>query len=58
MIFLLGQAAAEADYQVFVTNEKSGDVTVINGADNKVITTIPVGKRPRGLRISPDSKTL
>src|SRR3954453_17673706 len=56
--FLLIPARVRADYQVFVSNEKSGDVTVINGADHKVIATIPVGKRPRGLRISPDGKTL
>ena len=42
-------------YQVFVTNEKSGDVTVI-GSDNKAIGTIAVGKRPRGIHVSPDGK--
>jgi hypothetical protein len=25
---------AAQNYQIFVSNEKSGDVTVINGADN------------------------
>ncbi len=45
-----GHAAA---YQVFVTNEKSGDVTVIDGGDYKVLATIPVGKRPRGIHASP-----
>ena len=47
-----------ATYQVFVTNEKSGDVTVISGEDLKVMATIPVGKRPRGIHISPDGKTV
>src|ERR1700722_17792981 len=46
------------DYQIFVSNEKSGDVTVINSADFKVTATIPVGKRPRGVHASPDGKTL
>src|SRR5258708_3483856 len=46
------------DYQVFVTNEKSGDITVIEGSDHKVATTFPVGKRPRGLRVSPDGATV
>ncbi len=50
-----GHAAA---YQVFVTNEKSGDVTVIDGGDYKVLATIPVGKRPRGIHASPDGKTV
>lgn len=45
-----------ATYQVFVTDEKSGDVTVINGSDFKVAATIPVGKRPRGIHLSPDGK--
>jgi YVTN family beta-propeller protein len=47
---------AAAPYQVYVTNERSGDVTVINGADLKVVATIPVGKRPRGIHASPDGK--
>jgi YVTN family beta-propeller protein len=45
-----------ATYHVYVTNERSGDVTVINGADLKVVATIPVGKRPRGIHASPDGK--
>ncbi|HEY6619278.1 MAG TPA: beta-propeller fold lactonase family protein [Steroidobacteraceae bacterium] len=45
-----------APYQVLVTNEKSGDVTVINGSDFKVAATIPVGKRPRGIHLSPDGR--
>src|SRR5476649_1802901 len=49
---------ADQAYQVFVTNERSGDVTVINGAHNKVIDTIAVGKRPRGIHASADGSTL
>src|SRR5580700_4335798 len=51
-------AQAGQNYQVFVSNEKSGDVTVIDGADNQVLATIPVGKRPRGIHASPDGKTV
>src|SRR3984957_20394595 len=47
---------AGQNYQVFVSNEKSGDITVINGGDNQVLGTIPVGKRPRGIHASPDGK--
>jgi YVTN family beta-propeller protein len=50
--------AAGAAYQIFVSNERSGDVTIIDGADFKVVGTIPVGKRPRGIHISPDGKTV
>ena len=52
-----GTRAADG-YQVFVSNEKSGDLTVISGGDFKVTTTIPVGKRPRGIHASPDGKTV
>jgi YVTN family beta-propeller protein len=49
---------AAQNYQVYVTNEKSGDITVIDGSDNRVLGTIPVGKRPRGIHASPDGKTV
>ncbi len=51
-------------YQIFVSNEKSGDVTVIRGGTGdaagvfEVVATIPVGKRPRGIHASPDGRTL
>src|SRR5437016_5407129 len=47
-----------ARFLVCVSNEKSGDVTVISGGDNHVVATIPVGKRPRGIHPSPDGKLL
>src|SRR5271165_2190441 len=47
-------AQAGEDYQILVSNEKSGDLTCINAVDLKVIATIPVGKRPRGIHASPD----
>jgi YVTN family beta-propeller protein len=53
---LSGQAGQ--NYQVYVSNEKSGDVTVINGSDHQVLGTIPVGKRPRGIHAGPDGKTV
>ncbi|MEI9863854.1 MAG: hypothetical protein WDN00_04750 [Limisphaerales bacterium] len=46
------------DYQIFVSNEKSGDLTVISGGNFKVVATIPAGKRPRGIHASPDGKTV
>jgi YVTN family beta-propeller protein len=49
---------AGGGYQIFVSNEKSGSVTVINGADFKAVATIPVGKRPRGIHASPDGRTV
>jgi len=50
--------ARPAGGRLFVTNEVSGDISVIDITAQKVITTIPVGKRPRGIRVSPDGSTL
>jgi YVTN family beta-propeller protein len=44
--------------RVFVTNEASGDLSVIDAATQTVIATAPLGKRPRGIKASPDGKTL
>lgn len=49
---------AAASYQIYVTNEKSDDVTVIDGATYKVVATLPIGRRPRGIHVSPDGKTV
>lgn len=45
-------------YRVYVTNEASGDLSVIDGATLEVIATVPLGKRPRGIHASPDRKTI
>ena len=39
-----------------MTNEDSGDITVIDLARGEVAAKVPVGKRPRGIRVSPDEK--
>src|SRR5882672_8892566 len=44
--------------RLFVTNERSGDLSVISLATKKVVATVKLGKRPRGIRVSPDGKTL
>lgn len=46
------------DYRVLVTNERSGTLSVIDGESREVLATLPLGKRPRGLKISPDGKRL
>lgn len=43
---------------IYVTNETSGDLSVIDAATNTVVGTIPLGKRPRGIAISPDGGTI
>src|SRR5512138_359339 len=49
-------APAGAELRIFVTNEKSDDVTVVNASTRAVVATIPVGRRPRGVAVSPDGK--
>ena len=39
---------------VFVTNERAGTITVIDTTTDKVIDTLSVGGRPRGIRLSSD----
>jgi len=43
---------------VYVTNEDSGDLSVIDPATHTVIASIHLGKRPRGAALSPDRRTL
>src|SRR6185436_7771191 len=57
-IAIASSSFAADKYQVVVSNEKSGDLTIISGGDFKVTATIKAGKRPRGLRASPDGKTV
>jgi len=45
-------------YHVYVTNEKSGDLTIIDSVTNDVVSTVKLGKRPRGIHVSPDKKTI
>src|SRR5277367_6375624 len=53
------KAPAESTaFRIYVTNEVSGDMTVIDSGTSKVIATVPLGKRPRGIHASPDRKTI
>jgi YVTN family beta-propeller protein len=47
-----------ASYRICVTNEGSGDVTILEGATRKKLATVPVGKEPRRILASPDGKYL
>jgi YVTN family beta-propeller protein len=51
-------AAAPQPYRIYVTNERSGTLSVIDGATRQVVETVPLGKRPRGLKLSHDGKQL
>jgi YVTN family beta-propeller protein len=49
---------APPSFTVYVSNENSGDVTVIDGDKLERLAAIPVGKRPRGIHPSPDGRTV
>jgi len=53
-MFISALAIAQEGSVIYVTNEDSNTVTVISGDTHEVIATIPVGKRPRGIKVSPD----
>jgi len=39
--------AESPSYFVYVSNERSGDISVIDGATDAVVTTFKAGKRPQ-----------
>jgi YVTN family beta-propeller protein len=44
--------------RLYVSNETGGDVAVVDIASRSVTARIQVGKRPRGVRVSPDGSTV
>src|SRR5205823_13676254 len=53
---LMSSIAAADGYLLAVSNEKSNDVTIIDGASGKVVGTVAASPRPRGIHPSPDGK--
>jgi YVTN family beta-propeller protein len=51
-------ASIQGRYGVYVTNEVSGDLSVIDPATHSAVATLPLGKRPRGIRVAPDRAQL
>jgi YVTN family beta-propeller protein len=45
-------------YRIYVTNEFSGDLSIIDSVTMEVVSTVPLGKRPRGVHASPDGETI
>src|SRR5450631_688747 len=45
-------------FRIYVTNERSGDLSEIDASTFQVIATVPLGKRPRGIHASPDHRFL
>ncbi|MGH8228970.1 MAG: beta-propeller fold lactonase family protein [Steroidobacteraceae bacterium] len=52
------RAHATPPYYAYVTNEISGDLSIINGRTLEVVATVPLGRRPRGIVVSPDGRYL
>src|SRR5260370_32628424 len=53
-----GGASKGSSYRVYVTNEASGDMTVIDPVKMEALGTFPMGKRARGIHPSADGKTI
>jgi PQQ-dependent catabolism-associated beta-propeller protein len=53
-----GQAATPGAELAYVTNEDSQELSVIDTRTDSVVATIPVGTRPRGVRVTRDGKTV
>src|SRR3954470_12174502 len=49
---------AAANALVYGSNEDSRNISVIDAATDSVIATIEVGMRPRGVKVSPDGRTV
>ena len=54
---LLAATPAGAD-TILVSNEKDNTITVLDGATLRVLRTVPVGERPRGIALSRDKRQL
>jgi YVTN family beta-propeller protein len=52
------RAYRSAPYFAYVTNEISGDLSIIDGRTLEVVATVPLGRRPRGIEASPDGRYL
>ncbi|HKP83686.1 MAG TPA: PQQ-dependent catabolism-associated beta-propeller protein [Pyrinomonadaceae bacterium] len=58
LLLLAGCTSKPAAPLAFVTNERDGTITVIDTKTDRVFSTIKVGGRLRGIRLSPDRKRI
>ena len=58
LFFYITQVSAAPTYRAFVTDERGDTLTVIDTRTYKVEKTLTVGKRPRGIGLSPDGTRL
>ena len=57
MVLALHVQAADK-LRIYVSNEDSGEITVVDPGAGQVLQRLNVGKRPRGIKLSPDGKFL
>jgi YVTN family beta-propeller protein len=50
--------SGRSGYRLYVSNEISGDLSIIDPGSRREIARVPLGKRPRGLAASPDGRLL
>ena len=50
--------ASSREPLLYVSNEIPNTISVVSPRTNAVIATVPVGKRPRGMALSPDRRTV
>ena len=56
VMMLVARAYTATAQELFVSNEGSNTVTVISVATLRPLATIDVGKRPRGIALSPNAR--
>ncbi|SPE43612.1 40-residue YVTN family beta-propeller repeat protein [Candidatus Sulfopaludibacter sp. SbA3] len=55
---LAGCGHSGPSYHVYISNESSGDVTIIDPVRMEALSTVPIGKRARGIHPSVDGKLI
>lgn len=54
LAFAAGAAHAAGAMRLYVSDESGGNVVIVDPEAGTVLAKIPVGKRPRGIQVSPD----
>src|SRR4051812_14931870 len=57
LALVMTAAMAQADH-IYVSNEASNVVHILDGANSALLADIAVGRRPRGMALSADGSTL
>ena len=53
-----GLVACKDGTKIFVANHDAKEIAVLNVAENKIVQSIPLGREPNGIALSPDGKIL